>query len=57
MISSLLSAQLQRVIYDPLSYIHPERIRIVPELIAQPAQRAAVNELLIRAGRLDICST
>ena len=57
MISSLLSAQLQRVIYDPLSYIHPERIRIVPELSAQPAQRAAVNELLIRAGRLDICST
>ena len=57
MISSLLSAQLQRVIYDPLSYIHPERIRIVPELIAQPAQRAAVNELLIRARRLDICST
>ncbi|AXD36119.1 oxygen-regulated invasion protein OrgA [Salmonella enterica subsp. enterica serovar Muenchen] len=55
MINPSLSARLQQVVCDPLSYIHPDRTGIAPELIARPAQRAAVNELLIRAGRLDTC--
>ena len=56
MINPSFSALLQRVVFDPLSYIHPQRTGIVPELIMRPAQRAAVNELLIRAGQLDTCT-
>lgn len=55
MINPSFSALLQRVVFDPLSYTHPQRMGIAPELIMRPAERAAVNELLIRAGQLDIC--
>lgn len=53
MINPSFSTLLHRVVFDPLSYIHPQRSGIVPELIKRPAERAAVNELLIRTGRLD----
>ncbi|EDS3841734.1 type III secretion apparatus protein OrgA/MxiK [Salmonella enterica] len=44
---------LQRVMYDPLSYIHPLRCSISSDLISQPSERAAVNEIIIQALQLD----
>lgn len=37
----------QRIIFDPLSYIHPQRLQIAPEMIVRPAARAAANELIL----------
>ncbi|EAV0498515.1 TPA: oxygen-regulated invasion protein OrgA [Salmonella enterica subsp. enterica serovar Typhimurium] len=42
----------QRIIFDPLSYIHPQRLQIAPEMIVRPAARAAANELILAAWRL-----
>ncbi len=42
----------QRIIFDPLSYIHPQRLQIAPEMIVRPAARAAANELIPAAWRL-----
>ncbi|HCZ4708595.1 TPA: oxygen-regulated invasion protein OrgA [Salmonella enterica subsp. enterica serovar Saintpaul str. CFSAN004144] len=53
MINPSFSTLLHQVVFDPLSYIHPQRTGIVPALITRPAERAAVNELLIRVGQLD----
>ncbi|EDQ1113057.1 oxygen-regulated invasion protein OrgA, partial [Salmonella enterica subsp. diarizonae] len=33
----------QKVIFDPLSYIHPQRLQIASEMIVRPAARAAAN--------------
>ncbi|EBH8768132.1 type III secretion apparatus protein OrgA/MxiK [Salmonella enterica] len=54
MSSFSLSTALQRVTFDPLSYIHQQRIDIPDNLIKQPAQRAVVNELIIKSMQLDI---
>lgn len=42
----------QRIIFDPLSYIHPQRLQIAPEMIVRPAARAAANELILAAWLL-----
>lgn len=47
------SLTLQRILFDPLSYIHPYRLRLPPHLTAQPAARAAANELILAAFRLN----
>ncbi|ECG8591054.1 oxygen-regulated invasion protein OrgA [Salmonella enterica subsp. salamae] len=44
----------QKIIFDPLSYIHPQRLQIASEMIARPAARAAANELILAALRLKI---
>ncbi|HID7510660.1 TPA: type III secretion apparatus protein OrgA/MxiK [Enterobacter hormaechei] len=49
-----LTDALQRVLFDPLSYLHPQRVQIPASLTASSAARAAVNELLIRTYRLEI---
>lgn len=45
---------LQRVLFDPLSYLHPQRVRFPENLTALPAARAAANELLLAAFRLEV---
>lgn len=52
-----LTDALQRVLFDPLSYLHPQRVQVSANLTASPAARAAVNELLLRAYRLDMRCT
>ncbi|QRX82155.1 hypothetical protein [Glaciimonas sp. PAMC28666] len=42
-----LNARLGLILYDPLSYIHPERLCLA-ELFASPRQRGIVNDILIR---------
>lgn len=42
----------QKVIFDPLSYIHPQRLQIASEMIVKPAARAAANELILAAWQL-----
>jgi len=49
-----LSDALQRVLFDPLSYLHPQRVRIPASLTVRPAARAAANELLLHAYRLEV---
>lgn len=48
-----LSEIWQSIIFDPLSYIHPQRINLAAELIERPAARAAANELILAAWQLD----
>ncbi|AUH51349.1 type III secretion apparatus protein OrgA/MxiK [Chromobacterium sp. ATCC 53434] len=43
---------LRAILFDPLGYLHPRRLRLPPALIG-PGQRAAVNDLLIAGYRLD----
>jgi type III secretion system OrgA/MxiK family protein len=43
----------QTVMFDPLAYIHPERLHL-PAIFDSPAQRAAINRLLIARYRLDL---
>lgn len=45
---------LQRVLFDPLSYLHPQRVGFPANLTARPAERAAANELLLAAFRLEV---
>lgn len=45
---------LQRVLFDPLSYLHPQRVGFPANLTAQPAARAAANELLLAAFCLEV---
>lgn len=53
-----LNDALQRVLFDPLSYLHPQRAQIPASLTIRPAARAAVNELLLHAYRLEVgCPT
>ncbi|HCL5266587.1 TPA: oxygen-regulated invasion protein OrgA, partial [Salmonella enterica] len=47
-----LSVIWQKVIFDPLSYIHPQRLQITSEMIDRPAARAAANELILAACQL-----
>lgn len=47
------SETLQRVLFDPLSYLHPQRVRFSVNFTAQPATRAAANELLLAAFQLE----
>ncbi|EPE0972890.1 oxygen-regulated invasion protein OrgA [Salmonella bongori] len=49
-----LSIIWQKVIFDPLSYIHPQRLQIASEMIVRPAARAAANELILAALQLKI---
>lgn len=42
----------QKIIFDPLSYIHPQRLQIASEMIVKPAARAAANELILAAWQL-----
>lgn len=49
-----ISVILQRVMFDPLSYIHPLRFQAPPYLVGNASERAAVNELLIEAFQLEI---
>jgi type III secretion system OrgA/MxiK family protein len=42
----------QTVMFDPLAYIHPERLQL-PTGFASPAQRAALNRLLLAHFGLD----
>lgn len=48
-----LSDALQRILFDPLSYLHPQRVQIPTNLTANPAARVVVNEILLRAFRLE----
>ncbi|TFZ48660.1 type III secretion apparatus protein OrgA/MxiK [Serratia proteamaculans] len=48
-----LSCSLQRVLFDPLLYLHPQRVQIPEDLASCSAERAAVNELLLGAFRLE----
>lgn len=51
----ILSDALQRVLFDPLSYLHPYRVQFPANLTATSAARAAVNELLLSVFRLEVC--
>jgi type III secretion system OrgA/MxiK family protein len=42
----------QSVIYNPLGYIHPQRLSL-PAGFEAPAQRAAINAMLLRRYRLE----
>ncbi|OXJ21506.1 invasion protein OrgA [Burkholderia sp. HI2714] len=46
------SPALLRVLFDPLSYLHPRRLSLPVSLTGQPAARAAANELLLAAYQL-----
>lgn len=48
-----LSMRLQRIRFDPLSYIHPLRLKLPDRLINTPAARTAVNDILLRSYALD----
>jgi|MedtruStandDraft_1076414.scaffolds.fasta_scaffold01553_6 type III secretion system OrgA/MxiK family protein len=53
-----LSNALQRVLFDPLSYLHPQRVQIPASLTVHPAARAAANEILLHAYQLEVhCPT
>lgn len=41
-----LKAPLAQILFDPLSYLHPQRLRLSPSLDT-PRQRAIVNRLLL----------
>lgn len=47
-----LSIIWQKIIFDPLSYVHPQRLQIDSEMIVKPAARAAANELILAAWQL-----
>lgn len=53
MAKSSRSPALLRVLFDPLSYLHPRRLSLPPALTESAAARAAANELLLGAYRLD----
>ncbi|WP_157644846.1 type III secretion apparatus protein OrgA/MxiK [Burkholderia ubonensis] len=46
------SPGLRRVLFDPLSYLHPRRLSLPVSFTGQPAARAAANELLLAAYQL-----
>ncbi|WP_157654660.1 type III secretion apparatus protein OrgA/MxiK [Burkholderia ubonensis] len=46
------SPGLRRVLFDPLSYLHPRRLSLPASFTGQPAARAAANELLLAAYQL-----
>lgn len=48
-----LSMRLQRIRFDPLSYLHPQRVQIPARLINTPTARTAVNDILLRSYALD----
>lgn len=48
------SYALQRVLFDPLSYLHPQRLRLPSNLTACSTAREAVNDLLLIALRLEV---
>ncbi|QIU92599.1 type III secretion apparatus protein OrgA/MxiK [Yokenella regensburgei] len=56
MIETLFSAELQRVLLNPMSYLNPLRARILPHLVIGSAAQAVVNELLIVAFQLETSS-
>jgi type III secretion system OrgA/MxiK family protein len=41
-----LAARFERIMFDPLSYIHPQRLRL-PQHFDTPRQRAALNDMLL----------
>jgi type III secretion system OrgA/MxiK family protein len=41
-----LAARFERIMFDPLSYIHPQRLRL-PQQLDTPRQRAALNDMLL----------
>ncbi|WP_199154773.1 type III secretion apparatus protein OrgA/MxiK [Chromobacterium sp. ASV23] len=47
MAKSIHSSALQRVLFDPLAYLHPRRLLLPVDLTEQAAARSAVNSLLI----------
>ncbi|WP_440216512.1 type III secretion apparatus protein OrgA/MxiK [Chromobacterium piscinae] len=47
-----LSLQVRGILFDPLSYLHPQRLRL-PAALDSPRQRAIVNDMLISGHRLD----
>ncbi|MGL5758798.1 type III secretion apparatus protein OrgA/MxiK [Plesiomonas sp.] len=44
---------LQRVLFDPLSYLHPARINLATRLLQPASARAAANELVLAIYQLD----
>lgn len=53
MILNKLNASLELILYDPLSYIHPERMYL-PEQFDTPRKRGIVNDMLIRQLKLPV---
>ncbi|AVG16922.1 type III secretion apparatus protein OrgA/MxiK [Chromobacterium vaccinii] len=51
-IDAELSPQVRAILFDPLSYLHPQRLRL-PAALDTPRQRAVVNDMLISGHRLD----
>lgn len=49
-----LSDALQCVLFEPLSYLHPQRVHIPANLTVRSAAQAAANELLLHAYRLEV---
>jgi type III secretion system OrgA/MxiK family protein len=43
---------VRAILFDPLSYLHPQRLRL-PAALDSPRQRAVVNDMLVSGHRLD----
>src|SRR5258706_12716221 len=41
-----LATRFERIMFDPLSYIHPQRL-CLPQQLDTPRQRAALNDMLL----------
>ena len=48
-----LSRRMVSIMYDPLSYIHPERMSL-PKLFNTPRQRGIINDMLIHQLELPV---
>lgn len=52
--SQPFSILLNRVLFDPLAYLHPERIKIASEFISTATARSMANELIIAIFQLNV---
>lgn len=48
-----MDSRVQKIIYNPLSYIHKERLDIPCDLITTARARSAANEFIIELYKLD----